>query len=294
MTEAVPLLGSLAAVVEAVRARFARNPRTAQKAAAETQRLFRYLAAVGVSDWPDVRPDQVLGWCWAARRDRSGRHQRTAPSTARNRQWAALAAFEEAARLGAPIDAAALIGARIERPSAAVSARPLTDAEDDRVRAYADAGLVASLRSVMLVFSYAGGTATEAAAVRMGDVDLDAGCVAFSGAAARVGPLDAWGIETVLRFVRNNPPIPVDGLVCVSAATSPSRAAHAVTVRLGQVLRDAGLSGRPGVTARSIRLTTANRILRTEGIEAAARFLGAPSLDSTADALGYRWGQHDG
>ena len=128
----------------------------------------------------------------------------------------------------------------------------------------------------------------------MGDVDVDAGSVAFSGAAARVGPLDAWGIETVLRFVRNNPPIPVDGLVCVSAATSPSRAAHAVTVRLGQVLRDAGLSGRPGVTARSIRLTTANRILRTEGIEAAARFLGAPSLDSTAEALGYRWGQHDG
>ena len=79
-------------------------------------------------------------------------------------------------------------------------------------------------------------------------------------------------------------------MVCVSARTSSSRAAHAVTVRLGQVLRDAGIAGRPGVTARSIRLTTANRILQTDGIEAAARFLGSPSLDSTADALGYQWG----
>ena len=67
-----------------------------------------------------------------------------------------------------------------------------------------------------------------------------------------------------------------------------------MTVRLGQVLRDAGIAGRPGVTARSFRLTTANRILHTQGIEAATKFLGSPSLDNTAAALGYRWGQHDG
>ena len=157
MTEAVPLMCWLPAVVEAVRARFAGNPRTADKVAAETQRLFRYLAAVGILDWLDAIPEPVQEWCWAARRDRSGRHQRTAPSTARNRQWAALAAFEEAAKLGAPIDPAALIGARIARSSPAVSARPLTDGEDDQVRAYGDAGLVASRRSVMLAISYAGG-----------------------------------------------------------------------------------------------------------------------------------------
>ena len=183
----------LPAVVEAVRARFADNPRTADKVAAEIQRLFRYLAAFGVSDWADVTPDLVLAWCWAARRDRSGRHRRTAQSTARNRQWASLTAFEEAASMGAPVDPLRLIGERIKRASA-VSARPLTDAEDDRARAFADAGAVASRRSVMLAFSYAGGTASEVAAVRTGDVDLDAGIVAFSGAAARVGPVDEWGI----------------------------------------------------------------------------------------------------
>ena len=40
-----------------------------------------------------------------------------------------------------------------------------------------------------------------------------------------------------------------------------------MTVRLGQVLDDAGLSGRPGVTARSIRLTGARRVLEADGIE---------------------------
>ena len=277
-------------VTGALRTSFARNVRTAEKLVADTQRLFRYLTACGARSFADVTPALVLEWCWAAhRRGKSGPHKRTKQATARNRQWEALAAFEAAASLGAPIDPAALVGPRIPHPGDSVPARPLTDDEDYRVRAHGDAGLVASRRSAMLVFTYAGGTASEVAAVQTRDIDFDAATVAFRGAAARVGPLDAWGIATVQRFVRNNPPIPPHGLLCVTAATSPSRAAHVVTVRLGHVLRDAGISGRPGVTARSIRLTTANRILQTDGIEAAARFLGSPSLDSTADALGYRW-----
>ena len=281
-------------VTAEMRTRFAANSGTAAKLISETQRLFRYLSARGAHRWPDVTAALVLDWCWAAHRRGSGRHRRTAQSTARNRQWAAFAAFEAAAMLDAPIDPAALIGPRIARPADYVSARPLTDEEDQLARSHGDAGLVASRRSVMLAVSYASATAAEAAAVRMGDIDLDAGTVKLSGAAARVGPLDDWGIATVQRFVRNNPPIPPNGLLCVTAATSPSRAAHAVTVRLGQILRDAGIAGRPGVTARSIRLTTADRILKAQDIEAATRFLGSRSLDTTAEALGYRWGQQDG
>ena len=281
-------------VVEAVSARYASNARTAEKAAAEAYRLFRYLDARGAAVWADVTAGLVLDWCWAARRDRSGVHRGTAQSTARNRQWAALAAFGEAARLGAPIDASALVGARIPRPDPAVSARPLTDAEAERVRVYADAGLVASRRSLLVEFSYAGGTATEVAGVRMRDVDADAGTVVFTGAAARVGRLDAWGVETVRRFLRNHPAVAGGDLLCVTAGSDVSRGAHSVTVRLGQVLDDAGLSGRPGVTARSIRLTGARRVLEADGIEAAARFLGSPSLDSTAAALGHMWRAGDG
>ena len=290
----MPLELWLPAVVDALRARFAPNPGTAEKLVAEIQRMFRYLAEVGVVDWLDATPDHVLAWCWAARRRGSGRHRRTKQATARNRQWAALVAFEEAAKLGAPVDPKWLIGERIPRPTSAVAARPLDDDEDRCARNHADAGLVATRRSVMLALSYAGATASEAAAVRMGDIDLDAGSVEFSGAAARLGPLDEWGVEILWRFVRNNPPLAAGDLVCVTDSSSASRAAHAVTVRLGHVLRDADLSGRAGVTARSFRLTTARRILDSDGIEAAARFLGSPSLDSTATALGYRWGQHDG
>ncbi len=80
----------------------------------------------------------------------------------------------------------------------------------------------------------------------MGDVDLDAAAVAFSGAAARVGPLDEWGTETVLRFVRNNPPIPVDGLLCVTANTSPSRAAQRWRCASGRFCKMRGCRGGPG------------------------------------------------
>ena len=116
-------------VVEAVSARYAGNARTAEKAAAEAHRLFRYLDARGAAVWADVTAGLVLDWCWAARRDRSGVHGGTAQSTARNRQWAASAAFGEAARLGAPIDASVLVGARIARPG---PARHRCDAFDPR------------------------------------------------------------------------------------------------------------------------------------------------------------------
>ena len=277
-------------VVEAVRERY-RNPRTAEKAAADTAHLFCYLEARGARSWADVDAGVVSEWCWAAHRDRSGHHRRTAQSTARNRRWTALAAFEEAARLGAPIDPWALAGERIARPVGFVSARPLTDEEAHRVRVFADCGGVASRRSLLVAFSFAGGSATEVAAVRTTDVDLAAAAVAFSGPAARDGLLDGWGVETVERYFRNNPPAADEDLLCVTSAVRPDRAAHSVSVRLGRVLRDAGLSGRPGVSARSIRLTAAHRILLADGIEAAARFLGSPSLDSTAAALNYDWKQ---
>ncbi len=196
----VELLAAWVAVVAAeVQARFAANERTAQKAVAETARLFRFLITRGADRWSAVTPALVLEWCWAARLSRSGRHRRAAQSTARNRQWVALVVFEAAASLGAPIDPRALIGGRIARPSRYVSARPLNDDEDRRARDHADAGLVASLRSLCVAFSYAGGTASEVAAVRRCDVALAAATVAFCGTAARVGPLDLWSVERDMR-----------------------------------------------------------------------------------------------
>ena len=286
MTEWLPL------IVEAIELRLD-TKRTATKATTEVNHLFRNLKSSGAVGLEDVTPSMVQDWMWAAWSDRSGRHRSTAQSTARNRQWVARLAFEAAASMGAPIDVAILIGGRIARPTDFISARPLTDDEAHQVRVFADAGHVASRRSLLVAFSFAGGSATEVAAVRSKDVDTASATVTFSGAAARDGRLDGWGVETVDRYFRNSPSVGADDLLCVTPTISPERAAHSVSVRLGQVLRDAGISGLYGVSARSIRLTTALKILQADGIEAAARFLGSPSLDNTATALNYGWRQCD-
>ena len=77
-------------------------------------------------------------------------------------------------------------------------------------------------------------------------------------------------------------------------AKSKYFAGEALQVRLGKVIAEAGLAEVVGVSARSLRLHAARKVLDTDGIEAAARLLGSPSLDSTASALGYRWSPRGG
>ena len=274
-------------VLEAVQQRYS-NLRTARKVVADAKRLFRYLHACGVRRWDEVTAELVVDWCWAARRsDRTeGVHRGVAQTTARDRQWIAKAVLKEAKARGAQLDPHELIGVRIKRTSESAATRPLTDHEAELVRTHADAGHATSRRSLMVALAFVGGSHSEVAAVRMRDVDIEAAAVAFSGEAARIGTLDGWGVDTVQRFLRNHPHIERDELLCSTQSADPP---HTVAVRLGYVLDDAGLKGVPGVSARSIRLTTARKILDSDGIAAAARFLGSPSLDSTAAALEYRW-----
>ena len=160
----------------------------------------------------------------------------------------------------------------------------------------AESALAWSGLGVLVAAARSGGTPKEIAALRLGDVDLEAATVAFGGPEARVNPLDGWSVKMMRRFLANqrSEPRGTGDLLCVSDGSDPVRAAHSVTVRLGTVLRDAGLKGRPGVSARSIRLTTARRVLDSDGIEAAARFLGVPSLDTAAAALRHDWQGGDG
>ncbi len=280
-------------VLAALKERYS-NEGTAHKAVADAGRLFRYLDARGARGWCDVTADLVVDWCWTARRRKDSEpYRRPTKSTARNHQWAARTALKKARSLGALIDPAELLGVSIARRTESAFTKLLVEEEAELVRVYADAGLVASRRSLIVAFAFAGGTNSEIAAVRMCDVDPEAGTVAFSGEGARICPLDAWGVTTVRRYLRNHPPVAADELLCVTPGDYLTSAAHRVTVRLGQVVRDAGLKGRPGLSARSIRLTTARKILDSDGIEAAARFLGSPSLDTTADALGHQWRHAD-
>ena len=279
-------------VIEALGERYS-NRRTAQKAAKEAKALFRFLRARGAKSLSDVTPELVSEWLLAARHHR-GSHRLPAPSTVKNRQWAARSAFEAAEFLGAPIDPQALIGEPVARPSEFVSARPLTGEEVQYLRANADADLLSS-GSLLVALALAGGSATEMAAVRLRDLNLDAGTVAFGGESARVNPLGEWSARVIRLWLLNRPnPLNDDCLLCVGEGLRTEQAAHSVTVRVSRLLRDVGLAGRPGVTARSIRLTTAKEILEAEGIEAAALFLGSVSLDTTAASLRHNWRCRDG
>ena len=276
--------------VEALRERYSGNERTAATMAADARRLFRYLQATGADRLEQATCESVTRWCWAARPDRAGRLREVSAATARQRQWIALVCFEELARLGAPVDAVALAGPRIPRPAAQVSARPLSDEEFALARRCSDSELVSSRRPLLFEMACSGGTATEIAALRRRDIDFAAGTVSFTGAAARTNALDEWSVTVARRWLLNQPHAPaLDAAVCVTGCVDAARGARSVSVRLGEVLREAGLGGKPGVTARSIRLTTARRILDEDGIEAAARFLGAVSLDTTAAALRHDW-----
>ena len=142
------------------------NRGTASKAITELNHLFCNLHANGAVTLEDVTPSMVQDWIWAAWRNGSGPHRPPAQSTSKNRQWMARRALEAAASMGAPIDVATLLGEPVARPTDYISARALTDNEAHLVRVFADAGHVASRRSLMVAFSFAGGTATEVAAVR--------------------------------------------------------------------------------------------------------------------------------
>ncbi len=264
------------------------NPATRRKLATLTGWLFRYLAGAGAADWSDVTPDMVEGWCGAAAR-RGRRWTTPAPSTVRNRQWAFTIVCDALEAAGVVVDPALRPG-REPRPPAARRSRPLTPAELDRVRAFADRGLSGSRRSVMVALAEAGASASEIAAVVAEDIDLDAGTVRLG---RRVNPLTGWGAEAIGRFFAVHGDPGPGSRMCVTDRVSGHRGAQSVAVQLREVVSDAGLGPVADVTAGSVRLTTAAEVLAQDGVEAAARFLGSDSLDSTAAALGHDWNNSD-
>ena len=276
----------LPVLIDALAARYGSNAATAQKVTDEARRLERFLRACGATTWPQVTDGLISQWCWSARPDRSGRHRSAKPATARNRRWAAGAVIDTAAMLGAPVDTG-VVGKHTAEPFHGQPTRPLTPDEEPILRAHA-ASVGLTLRAPLVPFAFAGGSAAEIAALTAADVDVDAGTVRFGGDAARTNPLDEWCRDIIGRYLRNVRP-PPDEPLCVNARLEPERATHSVTVRLMQALSEAGLRGRAGLVATSIRLTTARRILEQHSIEAATRFLGSDSLDRTAQALGHDW-----
>ena len=280
--------------VEAVRLRYSDNEQTCDFMLGNVVRLFRFLDAHGVHDCEDVTKELVNKWCWAGRFDRRGQIRPVSQTTARHREWAAFVCLSELALLGCPVDPVALIGERIPPSPASVSARPLDDDEERLAKRHATTGIIGSRWSLLFGLSLCGGSLQEVASVRARDIDVEAATVTFGGDAPRTNPLDDWSAEIVLRWHKclRQQPDP-DELVCLSRRLTVAKGARSIGTQLGNVLRRAGIKHRPGVSAGSIRLTGARHIFRADGIEAATRFLGAVSLDRTAEALRHHWREDD-
>ena len=281
-----PIPATSQLIMDSLARRYGGNNNTLQRICAEAKKLYEYLHVCGVAAWDEITPELILGWCWAARLDRSGHPRSPAAATARTRQWAAAAVLEVAEEHGWVANGRKLVGARILRKGTGVPIRPLTDREADLVRSYADPGMRYSRRSVMVALSFAGAAAKELSTIRRTALAPDLSRVRLGN---RTAPLDDWGRETLAGFFRNRPNLADDALLCLNECIHPARRLPVVNTRLGEALRDAGLNQKQGVTPRSIKLHTALQVFNAHGLEAAARFLGAVSLDKTAQALGYDW-----
>ena len=216
---------------------------------------------------------------------------RPARNTARYRQWLANYAFTAAGRLGAAVDPRAAAGEMIKRDALEVPPRPVTERELQQICDATHSRRRTSKKAILVALSRASGSAAELPNVRARDVDLDAGTVRFAGSHERICALDPWSAQALADYLDANPVAP-DDLLCVEADTAPDRAAHSVSARIYQVITDAGLGDHRDITARSIRLTEAQRVLERDGIVAATRFLGSRSLDSTARVLNHDWRHH--
>ena len=268
--------------------------RTGKKIASHVAWMLRYFQLRSITVWSEVTAAITSEWYWAATRRPDGTPVDPSVNTARNRRWMACLAFEAAAKLGAQIDPAAAAGKKIQQPSDIdASPRPLDDDEDERICAFGDPGGLPTKRSVVVAASRAGASVEDLINLRAADVNLDAATIRFSGKTERLCDLDAKSVKIIARYLDANPDTAPDDLLCVKSTTAPERARESVHTQLCNVIREAGFAHHPDIAGRSLRLTAARRAFERDGIEAAARLLGSPSLDGTARSIDHDWQHQD-
>ena len=263
--------------------------RTGKKVASHVRWMMGFFIALGIECWSEITAEDAYEWFFAETRNPDGSFNIPELNTARNRQWTLILAFEAAVRLGALVDPAAVAGPKIKQPTdTGKKARPLDDDEDQRICSFADPGVLASMRSVVVAVMRSGGSAPHAAEALVKDVDLDKATIRFPD--GRVCELDDWSKATIARYLDANPALGGDDRLCVKPGTAADRAVESVTAQIWKVISEAGFARCPGISGRSLRLTAARRAFeRDRKIEAAARVLGSASLDGTARAIGYDW-----
>ena len=145
-------------------------------------------------------------------------------------------------------------------------------------RADAEIGILENRgEELLLALALCGASASEIAVVCTQDIDIDARVIQLWGESERTNPIDDWSLgvmdEAVMRIPDSTPMV-------VRPDLPIQRAAHTVTVRLNRLIQQAGLSSSAEfeLTGVSIRLGAARKVFESEGLEAAAIFLGNQSL----------------
>ena len=243
------------------------------------------LKAHGLEFLDEITADHVLQHMWSARKTKHGFAQ-VSPRTAGNRQWGyrffQMVMGSEGFNDGFDLSGDTVLRGEPESP------RPLNLLELDSVVAMVESTLISTGEDLLVAFSMSGATAQEAGLVRARDVDLANKVVSFHGENPRTAVLTEWACNRIALFLSENHREGEQRLAVADFVTTEN-VARTVNTRLMNVMRMTGFRSGSGVTAKSIRLGAATVVLESQGLEAAALFLGNNSLDATARMLRYEW-----
>ena len=247
--------------------------------------LEKDLQAHGLEFLDEITADHVLQHMWSARKTKNG-FAEVSPRTAGNRQWG-YRFFQTIMGTEGFTDGCDLSGDTVSRGEPE-SPRPLNLLELDSVVAIVESTLISTGEDLLVAFSMSGATAQEAGLVRACDVDLANKVVHFHGENPRTAVLTEWACNRIALFLSETYREGEQRLAVADFVTAEN-VARTVNTRLMNVMRMTGFRSGSGVTAKSIRLGAATVVLESQGLEAAALFLGNNSLDATARMLRYEW-----
>lgn len=177
--------------------------------------------------------------------------------------------------------------------------RPLTDDEVFLGRSWSRLTLVSTRHAAAWAVGEATATNSELAAVRVHDIDLDAGTVELHGNEKwrdpRVGELSEWGVDAIRRHLdalNLDPAVGIDPdrLQLTDASASRNSGQSSTNQLIAATMTHAGLRADKSVKPVSLSMWAGRKVLDETGrIDLAARTVGMRDLGRAARALRFEW-----